>query len=198
MIAGCLAVYWQTRGLDPALIDADPQASIIKWLGRTGPTGTLRVDADTTEKIGLLVTRLATDHRPVIVDTPGFHNRATIAALACAELALIPVKPSPLDVRRALDTQHLVAQLNETKDRANRPIITRFVLTMTTPGSVIAREVRAQMREAGLALLVAEIGNRVGYGEAALLGSTPTLTEPKGTAAEEIARLAQEIKDFAA
>jgi chromosome partitioning protein len=154
------------------------------------------VEADPTDKIGLLVSRLAKDHKPVIIDTPGFRSRTTVAALASAKLALIPVKPSPMDVRVALETQQLVAELNKTKERTDRPIIIRFVITMTTLGSVIARDIRAQMEEAGLPLLAAEIGNRVAYGEAALLGSTPTLTEPKGAAAHEIARLAQEIQNL--
>jgi chromosome partitioning protein len=134
----------------------------------------------------------------VIIDTPGFRNPATVAALGCAEMVLIPVKPSPIDVRVALETQNMVYQLNKSGGHLNRPIIARFVLTMTTPGSVIAREIRAQMAEAGLPLLATEIGNRVGYCEAALLGSTPTLSEPKGIAAQEIERLAQEIEDLAA
>jgi chromosome partitioning protein len=196
MIAACLAVYWHSQGCNPALVDADPQGSIVKWLARTGPIETLRVEADPTDKIGLLVSRLAKDHKPVIIDTPGFRSRTTVAALASAKLALIPVKPSPMDVRVALETQQLVAELNKTKERTDRPIIIRFVITMTTLGSVIARDIRAQMEEAGLPLLAAEIGNRVAYGEAALLGSTPTLTEPKGAAAHEIARLAQEIQNL--
>jgi chromosome partitioning protein len=196
MIAACLAVHWHSRGGSPALVDADPQGSIVKWLGPTGPAGTLKVEADPTEKIRMLVSRLTEGHRPVIIDTPGFRSRATVAALASAELALIPVKPSPMDVRVALETQNIVVELNQTKERSNRPIVVRFILTMTTPGSVIAREIRAQMAEAGLPLLVTEIANRVGYGEAALLGSTPTVSEPKGAAAQEIARLAQEIENL--
>jgi len=198
MIAACLAVYWRSKGRDPALIDADPQGSIVKWLGPGGPAGTLRVEAGTTREIGRLASLLTVDHRPVIIDTPGFRNPTTVAALACAELVLIPVKPSPIDVRVALETQKLVNELNKSEELPHRPIIVRFILTMTTPGSVIAREIRAQMLEAGLQLLNTEIGNRVGYSEAALLGSTPTLSAPNGAAAQEIARLAQEIEDLAA
>ena len=197
MIAACLAVYWHTKGASPAVIDADPQGSIVHWLEPTGPAGALRVEAEPTEKIRSLVSRLAESYRPVIIDTPGFRSRATVAALASAELALIPVKPSPMDVRVALEAHNIVANLNKADERSNRPIIVRFILTMTTPGSVIAREIRAQMVEAGLPLLVTEIGNRVGYGEAALLGSTPTLSDSNGAAAQEIARLALEIENLA-
>jgi chromosome partitioning protein len=196
MIAACLAVFWRSRGGDPVLVDADPQGSIVKWLTRTGPAGMLRVEAAPVEQIDLLVSKRAKDHKPVIIDTAGFRSRTTMAALASAELALIPVKPSPMDVRVALETRQSVAELNKTKERANRPIMVRFVLTMTTPGSVIARHIRSEMTQAGLPLLATEIANRVVYGEAALLGSTPTLTQPSGPAAQEIARLAEELENL--
>jgi chromosome partitioning protein len=195
-IAACLAVLWRSRGGDPALVDADPQGSIVKWLTPAGPVGTLRVETAPPEQIGLLVSKLAKDHNPVIIDTAGFRTPATLAALASADLALIPVKPSPMDVRVALETRQFVGELNKTMERTNRPIMMQFVLTMTTPGSVIARHIRSQMTQAGLPLLATEIGNRVVYAEAALLGSTPTLIEPNGAAAQEIVRVAQEIENL--
>jgi chromosome partitioning protein len=194
-IAACLAAYWHTKGGNPALLDADPHGNIVKWLAREDRAAALRIEADATEGLRQTIPKLAKDHRPVIVDTPGFRSRATTAALASAELALIPVKPSPIDVGIALETQRLVDELNS-KERVDRPILVRFVLTMTTSGSVIARHIRAQMTDAGLPLLAAEIGNRVAYGEAALIGLTPTLNEPTGAAARDIRRLAAEIESL--
>jgi chromosome partitioning protein len=196
MIAACLAVHWRNSGADPALVDADPQGSIVKWLTDTGSAGPLRLVAAPTAEIGPLVSELAKAHKPVIIDTAGFRTPTTMAALAAAHLALIPVKPSPVDVRVALETQQFVAELNKTKERSNIPIMVRFVLTMTVPGSIIVRDIRSQMTQAGLPLLAAEIRNRVAYCEAALFGSTPTIVQPKGAASQEIARLAEEIENL--
>jgi chromosome partitioning protein len=196
MIAACLAVHWRNSGAEPALIDADPQGSIVKWLTDTGSARPLKLVAAPTGEIGPLVSELAKAHKPVIVDTAGFRTQATMAALATANLALIPVKHSPIDVRVALETQQFVAQLNKSKERSNSPIMVRFVLSMTIPGSIIARDIRSQMTQAGLPLFATEIGNRVAYCESALLGSTPTITQPKGTASQEIARLAEEIENL--
>jgi chromosome partitioning protein len=61
---------------------------------------------------------------------------------------------------------------------------------------VIARHVRRQMEASRLPLLASELCNRVSYAEAALIGATPTVTEPAGPAAREVARLAREIEAF--
>ena len=193
-IAACLAAYWQQLGRGPALIDADPQRSLASSDDAGSRLGGLHIQAESSERIGSLIRSLKKSYSPVIVDTAGFRNRTTTEALAAAELALIPVKPSAMDVRVALETERLIAGINLTPERAGRPVAMQFVLSMTTPGSVIARHVRAQMHDAGLPLLQAEISNRVSFGEATLRGATPTLTEPSGVAAREILSLAKEIE----
>ena len=66
-------------------------------------------------------------------------------------------------------------------------------MMQTTRDSVIARHIRAELTEAGFPLLENELVNRIAYGEAALFGATPSLHEPRGAAAREIAALADEI-----
>ena len=68
------------------------------------------------------------------------------------------------------------------------------VLTQTTRDSVIARHIRRELTEAGFPLLDCELINRVAYGEAALFGATPSLLDPLGPAAADIAALAAEIE----
>jgi len=67
------------------------------------------------------------------------------------------------------------------------------VMTQTTRDSVIAKQIRAELIEAGFPVLKNEMTNRVGYAEAALWGATPSLIEPAGTAAREIAAIADEV-----
>ena len=57
----------------------------------------------------------------------------------------------------------------------------------------IARHVRSQLTSAGYPLLVAEMPNRVAYPEAGIEGLSPTMVDPDGAAARDIAALAQEI-----
>ena len=193
-VAACLAVHWHHAGRSPALVDADPQRSIANWAALNSLD--LPVAMDASEGVRRTIATQARDHRPVVVDTAGFRNRTTIEAIAAADLAIVPVKPSPMDVAVARDTAELVAEINETAERRRRPVALRFLLTQTTPRSVIAKHIRAQMLEAGMKLFKGELANRVAYGEAALSGLTPTLTAPRGAAARDIAALAAEIENL--
>ena len=108
--------------------------------------------------------------------------------LAAADFLLVPVKPSPFDVDRMMDT------LSFLTDRPNgRQPLFRCLLTQTTRDFVIARHVRSELTEAGLPVLQSEMNNRVGYPEASLWGATPSLISWKGPAAKEIAAIADEL-----
>jgi chromosome partitioning protein len=132
--------------------------------------------------------RLAAGGGPVIVDTPGFRSEITLACLAASDFVLVPVKPSPFDVDRMLDTLNLL--INSVSGW--RPTF-RCVLCQTTRDSVIAKHIRAELAEAGFPLLGSEMTNRVVYAEAALWGATPSLIDSTGPAAREIAAIADEV-----
>jgi chromosome partitioning protein len=186
-LASCLAVHWHLTGRRPTLIDADPQRSIMRLAARERGLGGVSVVEDATEEASKTARRLAASGL-VIIDTPGFRSRTTLDCLAAADFLLVPVKPSPFDVDRMLDTLSILT------DRADgrRPLF-RCLLTQTTRDSVIARHIRAELAEAGLPVLRSEMTNRVAYPEATLWGATPSLISWKGPAAREIAAIAEEV-----
>ena len=186
-LASCLAVHWHLTGRRPTLIDADPQRSIMRLAARERGLGGVSVVEDATEDASKTARRLAAGGL-VIIDTPGFRSRTTLDCLATADFLLVPVKPSPFDVDRMLDTLSILT------DRADgrRPLF-RCLLTQTTRDSVIARHIRSELAEAGLPVLRSEMTNRVAYPEATLWGATPSLISWKGPAAREIAAIAEEV-----
>ena len=103
-LASCLAVYWHLRGRHPSLIDADPQRSIMRLAARERALGGVSVIEDATEEASKTARRLAAGDGLVIIDTPGFRSKTTLDCLAMADFLLVPVKPSPFDVDRMLDT----------------------------------------------------------------------------------------------
>ena len=187
-VASCLAVHWHLSGRGPTIIDADPQRSIVRLAGRERALGGVPVVEDTTEYAWKTARRLAAAGTPVIVDTPGFRSATTLACIAETDFLLVPVKPSPFDVDRMLDTLDLLIEGVE----GRRPVV-RCLLTQTTRDSVIAKHIRSELEEAGLPLLKSELTNRVVYPEAALWGATPSLTERAGPAARDIAAIADEV-----
>ena len=187
-LASCLAVYWHLRGRHPSLIDADPQRSIMRLAARERTLGGVSVIEDASEDAANTARRLEAGNGLVIIDTPGFRSRTTLDCLAIADFLLIPVKPSPFDVDRMLDT---VSILTSRSDGRQPPF--RCVLTQTTRESIVAKHIRSELTGAGLPVLNNEMANRVAYPEAALWGATPSLISWKGPAAREIAAIADEV-----
>jgi chromosome partitioning protein len=155
--------------------------------------GLVPVVAEPEERVGEVIDELRRRYAPVIVDTAGFRNRTTIGALVATDIAIIPLKAAVEDVDAAIATYDLVREINETDERQGRPIKVAMILTMTMRGTVIARHVREQLTEAGYPLLNAEMMNRVAYPEAGIDGLSPSITDPDGAAARDVAAIAQEL-----
>jgi chromosome partitioning protein len=187
-VASCLAVHWHLKGRRPTIVDADPQCSIARLAKRERALGGVPVVEDATEQAGRTARQIAVGSGPVIIDTPGFRSEITLGCLAASDFVLVPVKPSPFDVDRMLDTLNVL--INGVSGW--RPVF-RCLLTQTTRDSVIAKHIRAELAEAGFPLLRSEMTNRVVYAEAALWGATPSITDRAGPAAREIATIADEV-----
>ena len=184
-VASCLAVHWHLQGRRPTIIDADPQRSIARLAARERALGGVPVMEDTTENAWKTARRLSAAGAPVIIDTPGFRSATTLGCIAITDFLLVPVKPSPFDVDRMLDTLDVLL-------KGERPVF-RCLLTQTTRDSLIAKHIRSELMEVGLPLLQSEMMNRVAYPEAALWGATPSLIDQAGPAARDIAAIVNEI-----
>jgi chromosome partitioning protein len=191
-----LAAYWFALGRKPALIDADPSETLAKRYKPDGPLGTVPVVAEPEERVGAVIEELRGRYAPVIVDTAGFRNRTNITALVATDLAVIPLKPAIEDVDAAVATYGLIEEINATPERAGRPIRAAMILTMTLRGTVIARHVRNQLEEAGYPLLKAEMPHRVAYPEAGIAGLSPSVLEPDGAAARDVAAIVHELMEL--
>src|ERR687888_400758 len=75
--------------------------------------------------------RIAVSGGPVIIDTPGFRSETTTKCLAVSDFVLVPVKASPFDVDRMLDTLSMLVNAGN-----DWHAIYRCVLTQTTRDSV--------------------------------------------------------------
>ena len=188
-----LAAHWFAVGHKPALVDADPQGTLANRYNPEGRMGGIPVIAEPEERVAEVIEDLRRRHGPIVVDTAGFRNRTTIGALVATDLAVIPLKPAVEDVDAAIATYDLIREINETDERRGRPIKTAMILTMTMRGTVISRHVRDQLMDAGYPLIRAEMLNRVAYPEAGIEGLSPSLTDPDGAAARDIAAIAHEL-----
>ena len=192
--AACLAAHCQLGGLRTAVIDADPQASLLQWQSLGEPPIDLPIIADTSEAVASRARALAHETELVIIDTAGFRNRTMIEALSVADLAVIPIKASPLDISAAIETVRLIEEVNATEERRSRPMEYRLLLTQVTVGSAVARHVRSELAQSGYVLFEAELANRVVYAEASIVGRMPIHLDAGSAAARDGEAFAREVR----
>lgn len=192
-LARNIAAHWLNIGFRVAIIDADPQGSIVGRHDEKGPLKNLIVIHNPEETISETIEELKDKVDFLIIDTGGFRNRTTILALVKTDIALIPLKPSADDVSGAVETYNLIEEINQTPEKIKHPIKYRMILTMTQQGTIISKHVRNEISEMGYLLMQPEMYHRVAYPEAAISGLSPCITDPDGAASKDISLIMSEI-----
>ncbi len=195
-LARNFAAHWINIGMKVAVIDADPQGSIIKRHNPEGPLKELVVIAEPEENVSEVIEEMKGTYNYIIVDTGGFRNRTTVKALVSTDLAIIPLKPSADDVAGAIETHSLIQELNKTPERASRPIKYRMIITMSQQNTIIAKHIRSELEKLGYLVLNSEMYHRVAYPETAIRGLSPCITDPDGAAARDITQIMSELNNY--
>jgi chromosome partitioning protein len=98
-VATNLAGYYSTQGKKVVLVDFDPQASSLEWL-EARPSGRATIIGIDASKG---YNRLPRNADYVIYDTPAaVHGKEINAYLRRAQSIIIPIMPSPIDMRAAI------------------------------------------------------------------------------------------------
>ena len=191
-----LAGAWSARGARVAVVDADPQASALDWSTQRAQLGLPRlfgVVGLPRETLHHEAPALARDLDHLIIDGPPRVAPLMRSALLAADLALIPVQPSPFD---GWASQEMLRLIDEAQ--TFRPaLISRFVLNRCAARTVIARQTAQTLAASQPPALRAHIGQRVVFADAARTGRLVSETPNGVLAAREIAALAAEIERMA-
>ena len=186
-LAAQLAVAFAADGKRVAIVDIDPQASLADW-HRLRNGAQVRYPLDMSEVAGYRVStelsRVKSSYDIVVVDSPPHAETEAKLAIRAADLVLIPVQLSPMDIWATGPT----VQLART---AGVPVL--LVLNRVPPRANIVQIMRAQLAEKELPVAQATIGNRVAFAESMLEGLTVLESDPRSAAAEEIEALRQEV-----
>jgi chromosome partitioning protein len=192
-ICANLAAEMLALGRRVAVLDADPQQSLVAWAGLGD--GVLRdlvrpVDTAHARQFRAAIEAAARGADRVLIDCPpGFADPALLAALH-ADLVLLPSGPSPLDIMAARDALAVAREARQQRGDG-KPVI-RFVpskVTVTTLG----RDLPASLAALGEAVLPA-IGQRTVAAEAALSGLTVREFATGSASQVEFAALAAAIE----
>lgn len=167
-VATNLAAFYAASGLSTALMDFDPQASSWRWLrGRPATLPPIHGIAAFERPAGVTRSfhlRLPPGTARVVVDTPAALDPAEVAEFTRnADAILVPVLPSPIDIRactRCIETLLTTAKVKRRENRiavvANRVrpntlvfhALMRFLATLDIPLVATLREAQNYIRAA--------------------------------------------------
>jgi chromosome partitioning protein len=170
------------------LVDADPQASVTKWFDlATEDPPFDRTQLTTARVLHQQLPRLRQAYDLIVVDCPPMQSDVTAAAVTQADLGLVPVLPSPLDV---LAYSELVPLLRQAQG-VNATLRLRFVINQLAPRTALAREVRETLADADIPVLPTYVHDRQMYRRVVAQGAT-VLSEA-GPARDEILALMKDV-----
>ena len=179
-IAAHLAIAWSQMKASVAILDVDPQGSLGQWFeARERRLGEERAGLAFRTASGWGARReatwLARDHDFVIVDTPPKAEIESRTAMESADLVVVPVQPTPMDLWATEATLKMAAG-------EDAPAV--MVLNRVPPRARLTDEMGVVMNDLGGTAAQAKLGNRVVFASSVGLGSTALEKQSKGAAAE--------------
>lgn len=183
------AALLSKKGASVALLDIDPQGSLGEWfetresvLGEDAAGFTFRTASGWGARREARA--MARDHDYVFADTPPKSDREAQPAIEAANLVLVPMQPSPVD----LWATQLTLDLAE-KERVPALV----VLNRVPPRAKLTGEVLEGLKKYGPVVAKSMFGNRTAYAAAMGHGSTAVETSGNKLASDEVQSLFKEI-----
>jgi len=184
-LAAHLAVAAERVGDGPCvLIDTDPQASLSEWWNcrvAETPAFAHSLLKELPEKLEALT---KAKFAYAILDTPPSVSDSIQAVVSLADLVVIPVRPSPHDLRAVGRTVELVTD-------ANKPFV--FAVTQAKPNTRLTVQAVAALSEHGI-VAPAVVADRVDFAASMIDGRTVLEVDAKGRSANEIDELWKFVK----
>ncbi|MGA8169374.1 MAG: ParA family protein [Methylocystis sp.] len=177
------------NGMPVAAVDADFNHTLTDWV-RSAAKHRIAVEHELDEtRIVPLLDSLHETNDVVVIDTAGAATQATIFAIGCADLVLVPCQTSSADIVEAIKTMNLIKSASL---MMKRTVVARVVLTGYQPNTNISTHVEAEIAKAGLPLMRARLNRLVAFQEMSFTGIVPTT----GLAGVQCANFIEEIVDL--
>lgn len=190
-LAGALA----RRGRRVCVIDADPQGTATRWAASAPddapfPVSVLGLSA-AGGKVHREVRKLVGDYEYIVIDCPpAADSPVPQSALLVADLALVPVIPSPPDLWAAIGIRKVIENAGD----INEQLQARLVVNQLQSNVGIARDALEVLPEFGIEVCGAKLHHRAAYKQAALDGQSVHAGGSRAKqATEEVEALTDEI-----
>lgn len=185
------ATWLAERGLRVVLVDADAQASSSEWLARAAPE-VRAVRCDTSAHLNKALVGLSTAADVLVADGPAALSAESAVLAAAADLVLLPIGPSMMDVNASYRTARLLHRVRIQVHRSARPHAW-VVMNRVQIRTRLAQVARAAAIKYGFPVARGYLGLRQAYAEACGRGTVVWRMSDAGhCAAPEIQRLFEE------
>lgn len=171
------------------LVDADAQATAAEWMaGGVLPIKGEALPLDDGRKAAAWIKRVrAADADLVLIDLPPHTGAATAAALIVADLFLVPVAPSGLDLRAAAKALDLLREARQARGQGQPRAL--LVPSRVDRRTGAGREIEAALHEMGEPVGPA-IGHRAAFVDSATARDWIGAFAPRSVAHQEVQALA--------
>lgn len=175
-----LASYYASRGQPVTLLDMDPQQSSTLWLRQRLQQGHQHISGQTLPidarfNAGKLQAVLRDSEQSLVIDSPaGLNGAALDAVLRVSQVVLVPVLPSPIDIRAATRflqavmlspayrrrPRRLAVIANRTRERTRMyGQLEAFLNSLKIPFLTTLRDTQLYVQATGMGIGVAEIND---------------------------------------
>jgi chromosome partitioning protein len=179
-LCGQLAIQAELAGLGPvALIDTDPQGSLSDWWNARTADTPMFVQTDVECLRDTLEELRATGVKLVFIDTQPTVTNVIREIVSCADLVVIPTRPSPHDLRAVGPTLDLV-------ERCGKPVV--FAVNSATRRARITGDVAVALSQHGTVAPVT-VHNRTDFATSMVDGRAVMELKPDSPSAKEISAL---------
>lgn len=169
-------------------IDADPQGSATQWHAIENNTAfevLHHPEPITKEEIE----KLSQEYDYLVIDAPPAIGDITKSILSVAELSIVPLSPSSLDIWSCKGTLEMIDSARE----ENPDLDVKLLINRKIPGTRVGRRARQTLGVFDMDILDTELCQRVAYIDAMTSGVSVMQYAPGSKAADEIEDLCDEV-----
>ena len=163
-----LAICFAHSGYKVCIADADANQSALRWSSLRDESLPKVPAFGTPEKtISSNIKQLSDDYEIVLIDGTPSLDRVTSKIILLADLLIIPILPSGLDLWA---TEHFLERYSDAQDQKEKPIPAYFLLNQFQSNLNLNKEVREVLQDTGIPVLENVLRPRVAYREAVVKG----------------------------